>query len=209
MIPLPDAQAKMSGAGSRAIPRNVFFFDFKDPLTLLGGLYLTPGITNANFHSMIDITVVISSSYFLQNDNGETIPRDSQPLLPGNYYIIADGTVNVSDEVFYTRTMSMTTGTRIRGFKDQVRQRDRRCVVTKLQNPAAEFGVWAGFEATHIFPLAYEEYWNQQNFSRWITIPATQGGAINSVQNGLLLQSSVHQLFDIYSFSINPDVSFA
>ena len=64
----------MSGAGRRAILRNIFFFDFRDPFTLLGGLVLTPGITNANFYSMLDIALVISSTYFLQNDNGETLP---------------------------------------------------------------------------------------------------------------------------------------
>jgi hypothetical protein len=33
-----------------------------------------------------------------------------------------------------------------------------------------------------------------------------QSGTINSVQNGLLLDSAIHQLFDCYIFSINPDV---
>lgn len=36
-------------------------------------------------------------------------------------------------------------------------------------------------------------------------VPDT-GGTINSVQNGLLLRSDIHQLFDFYDFSINPDV---
>ena len=198
----------MSGAGPRAILRDVFFFDFRDPLTLLGGLVLTPGVTNANFHAMIDIVLVVSSTYFLQNDNGETLQRDSQPLLPGNYYVVADGTVDVNDEAILTRTMSINTGTRIQEFRDRVRQRDGRCVVTKTENLLAAVGSWTGFEAAHICPLAYEQQWNDQNFSRWITLPAAQGGAISSVQNGLLLQSNIHQLFDTYFFSINPDVSF-
>lgn len=198
----------MSGAGLRAILRDVFFFDFRDPLTLLGGLVLTPGVSSANFYSMIDIALVVSSTYFLQNDNGETLQRDSRPLLPGNYYIVADGTVNVNDEAILTRTMSISTGTRIQEFRDRVRRRDGRCVVTKTENLLAAVGSWTGFEAAHIFPLAYEQDWNNQNFGRWITLPATQGGTINSVQNGLLLQSNIHQLFDTYFFSINPDVSF-
>ena len=202
----------MSGAGPRAILRDVFFFDFRDPFTLLGGLVLTPGVTNANFHSMIDIVLVVSSTYFLQNDNGETLQRDTRPLLPGNYYVVADGTVNVNDEAILTRTISITTGTRIQEFRDRVRQRDGRCVVPKTENLSAAVGswtgFWTGFEAAHIFPLAYEQNWNNENFSRWITIPATRGGTINSVQNGLLLQTNIHQLFDTYFFSINPDVSF-
>ncbi|KAL9099258.1 MAG: hypothetical protein Q9163_005223, partial [Psora crenata] len=36
--------------------------------------------------------------------------------------------------------------------------------------------------------------------------PAANGDSmINSKQNGLLLRSDVHQLFDTYDFSINPD----
>ena len=81
----------MSGAGVRTLARNVFLYDLRDLSILLGGLVLNPGVTNANFYSMIDIVLVISSTYFLQNDNGETLPRDSQPLLPGNYFIVADG----------------------------------------------------------------------------------------------------------------------
>ena len=57
-----------------------------------------------------------------------------------------------------------------------------------------------------MFPLAYEGQWRDQNLSRWITQEPERGGAINSVQNGLLLASDIHQLFDNYSLSINPDV---
>jgi len=58
----------------------------------------------------------------------------------------------------------------------------------------------------HIFPLAYEDHWRNDGYDRWITVPLASGGSINSVQNGLLLDSAIHQLFDSYSFSINPDV---
>jgi hypothetical protein len=199
----------MSGAGLRAILRDIFSYDFRDPSTLLGGLVLTPGVTNANFHSMIDIVLVVSGTYFLQNDDGEALQRDTRPLLPGKYYVVADGTVDVNDEAVLTRTVSITTGTRIREFRDRVRQRDGRCVVTKAENLLAAVDNWIGFEAAHIFPLAYEQDWNNQDFGRYVTLPETTGGTINSVQNGLLLLTSIHQLFDTYLFSINPDVSFS
>jgi hypothetical protein len=71
----------------------------------------------------------------------------------------------------------------------------------------AHINQWWGFYAAHIFPLAYEGYWNDHNFDRWITIPpAGRGGTINSIQNGLLFRSDIHQFFDGYAFSINPDV---
>ena len=93
-------------------------------------------------------------------------------------------------------------------FVDQVRERDGRCVVTKEENLAKEFGRWLGFEAAHIFPLAYEHQWHTQGWSQQITIlPSRRSyGTINSVQNGLLLRNDIHQLFDFYEFSINPDV---
>jgi hypothetical protein len=66
--------------------------------------------------------------------------------------------------------------------------------------------MWWGMDAAHIFPLALEGIWKAQNYSRWISIPAVTGGPINSVQNGLLLRSDIHHLFDNYGISINPDV---
>jgi hypothetical protein len=85
----------MPGVGVRAFLRDVFFYDLRDLDTLLGGLVLTPGVTNANFYAMVNVVLVISSTFFLQNDHGDTIPQDTQPLLPGNYFIVADGVVQV------------------------------------------------------------------------------------------------------------------
>ncbi|KAF8424379.1 hypothetical protein EV426DRAFT_642349 [Tirmania nivea] len=87
---------------------------------------------------------------------------------------------------------------------DAVRQRDRRFVITGDSAENAR-GSWAGFEAAHIFPLAYEGYWKEHNYGRWISIHPNNGGSINSVQNGLLLRADLHILFDTYDVSINPD----
>jgi hypothetical protein len=104
------------------------------------------------------------------------------------------------------RTISHATGTRTQAFRDAVRSRDRRCVISGKEAVNAQYDNWRGFEAAHIFPLAYEGYWNDNNFGRWITLPPDRGGTINSIQNGLLLKADIHQLFDGYDFSINPDV---
>jgi HNH endonuclease len=56
------------------------------------------------------------------------------------------------------------------------------------------------------FPLAYEGEWHRKNYDRWITVPPKEGGKVYSVQNGLLLRCDIHQLFDAYGVSINPDV---
>ncbi|RPA88718.1 hypothetical protein L873DRAFT_1724962, partial [Choiromyces venosus 120613-1] len=81
------------------------------------------------------------------------------------------------------------------------------CVITGRQARLAQYGNSRGFEAAHIFPLAYEQHWNQGNYGRWINIPPTpeSHGLINSVQNGILLASDIHISFDSYEFSINCD----
>ena len=105
------------------------------------------------------------------------------------------------------RTISMQSGTRVAGFRDAVRERDRRCVVTREPVLRAQHGIWRGFQAAHIFPLAYEGHWTAINYGRYITIPParTSMGSINSVQNGMLLRDDIHSLFDDYDISINPD----
>ena len=112
--------------------------------------------------------------------------------------------IHINNETLLLRTISLQSGTRVRAFTDAVRSRDRRCVITGEEY--LDDDNWRGFEAAHIFPLAYEQYWTEQNYGRWISIIPDKGGSINSIQNGLLLDSAIHQLFDSYNFSINPDV---
>ena len=202
----------MPKPNARTIGRDVFFYDSRTASSALGGLILTRGTTNTSFYSMIDILITTSSPYILHNDNGEILPRNSQPLLLGNYFITTDdlSPVQVNNEFVFTRARSIQTGTRTQEFVDEVRDRDKGCVVSKIENSKMRIdqGNWGLFEAAHIFPLAYEQHWEQFNYGRWITtIPPAKGGTINSVQNGLLLKSDIHHEFDTYQFSINPDVS--
>ena len=81
-----------------------------------------------------------------------------------------------------------------------VRERDGQCIIAGFKHG----GGWVGLGAAHIFPLAHGTQWIKNDFGRWI-IDDT-GGSINSVQNGILLQSDVHRLFDLFAFSISPDV---
>src|SRR4051795_471665 len=119
------------------------------------------------------------------------------------------GTITPSDERWLVRTISMGTGTRVAAFRDAVRDRDRRCVITGKMALDGHLGFWVGFEAAYIFPLVYERHWTNYDYSRWITVPATSGGSINSVQNGMLIRDDIHSLFDSYLISINPDVRMA
>jgi len=76
----------------RSEGRNVHIYDANDPATVIGGLILTNGVTNANFYQMVKIIVTIRSDNFFLRDEGDTkIERNDRPLQPGKYYIVADG----------------------------------------------------------------------------------------------------------------------
>ena len=104
------------------------------------------------------------------------------------------------------RVLSKSSGARVTSFRNSVRERDGRCVITGEVAVSAYRGIWWGFEAAHIFPLAHKDFWEQGHYSRWITAPMANGDTINSVQNGMLLRNDIHALFDSYAISINPDV---
>ena len=94
-------------------------------------------------------------------------------------------------------------------FRDGIRARDGKCVMSGIANLRSSRNNWSGFQSAHIFPLGNESYWNEVNFDRWITdMDDTTGvSRINSCQNGFLLSASIHQDFDNYLISVNPDVS--
>jgi hypothetical protein len=194
---------------NRSAGRNVHIYDANDPTTVLGGLKLNNGVTNVSFYSMVEILFVFECTFILQDENGITVQRDNHPLHPGNYYILGTsgtGSFSVNNEPWLVRTLSISTGTCVEAFCNAVRARDGRCVISGEVAVEAEFDNWTGFEAAHVFPLAYKGHWVEHNYGRWISIQPATGGSINSVQNGLLLESGIHALFDNYLVSINPDV---
>ena len=110
-----------------------------------------------------------------------------------------------------TTTESLGRGNRSKSFSGSVRQRDLACIITGTEPRFGPLGPWYMFEAAHIFPLAYEQYWNDNKFYEWVRIPPAtpSDGMINSVQNGILLRSDIHTIFDAYEVAINPDVRIA
>ncbi|KAL0634242.1 hypothetical protein Q9L58_006860 [Maublancomyces gigas] len=198
-------------AANRALGRNVHIYAASDPTEVFGGLVLTNGVTKANFYSMMEVFLFFESSYVLRHEDAtdamKDVPKDEQALQPGNYYIVTDGSITVNNEAWLIRTISVASRTRVVSFRDAVRDRDRRCVITGEKALDAEYGLWEGFEAAHVFPLAHERHWREHNYGRWITIPSAteSAGSINSVQNGMLLRADIHALFDSYTVSINPD----
>ena len=78
---------------NRSPGRNVFIYDARDLNSVLGGLILTNGVTNANFYAMIEIFLIINQDYFLQYNGTEKVAKNEQALRPGNYYIATDGKI--------------------------------------------------------------------------------------------------------------------
>jgi len=193
---------------NRAPGRNIHIYSGSNQDMVLGGLVLNKGMTNYNFYSMVEICFIFENDYTLLYENEVAVPRDDAPLQAGKYFIITSGSLTVNPEPWLVRTNLVfpSCGTRTAAFHDAVRERDGRCVITGDLAIDGVNGYWHGFEASHVFPLAYEEHWNNHNYGDWVTIPCESGGSINSVQNGILLRTDIQCLFDTYSISINPDV---
>lgn len=116
--------------------------------------------------------------------------------------------VELTNEDALLRAVSkLSTTMQMTEFTNAVRHRDRGCVVTKEAQGELliKAGLWSGFEAAHVFPLAYSALWADQGFNAAITTPGPNGDNINSVQNGIL-RADLHQLFDTYHFSISTKV---
>ena len=205
----------------RIFHRNTFIYDFNHRDTLLGGLWIMEGTTNANLYSMVEIICVlpIPSSYGaimkgwlkgMRNPFNRGIT--SSPVMVGlfsaflvGHYSLETGSVTLTEDATLFRCLSLQSGPRTTSFGDAVRERDRGCVIS---GKAALPGKWKAYEVAHIVPLAYEGLWNRSNYSRWITAPPANesDGYIHSVQNGMLLCIDINTLFDCYDVSINPDV---
>ena len=116
----------------------------------------------------------------------------------------------MSDEAWLARCTSHSLSRREDPFRKGVRARDKKCVITGVDNYEYLLDDWTGVHATHVFPLGHESLWTQRDYGRWITnMDGAESSRIDSVQNGLLMNESFHTRLDQYQFSINPDVSIS
>jgi hypothetical protein len=87
----PPPQSSTMPPRNRSFGRDVHIYDTNDRTTALGGLMLTNGVTNANFYSMVEILILFTRTFELQNEDGTKIQKNDDPLQPGNYYVYAAG----------------------------------------------------------------------------------------------------------------------
>jgi hypothetical protein len=114
----------------------------------------------------------------------------------------------VNNEPWVARLITHSVSGRDNQFRDGVRARDRKCVISGRPNNLIHVNMWPAFQAAHVFPLGSENIWSEFNYGRWITNmdDAVDVSKINSTRNGLLMDASLHNLFNQYLFSVNPDV---
>ncbi|KAK9318733.1 HNH endonuclease-domain-containing protein [Lipomyces orientalis] len=199
-------------APNRSLGRDVHFYDISRPDKALGGLVLTPSFTERTFFFALGILIISASPYdvYLRGAIVPLQPTD-QPLRPGKYDIkptSPDGRIFITNELCITRVLSHTVSGRDETFRRCVRERDGKCVITGVVNPKrrVDRDDWSSYHAAHIFPLSSEEWFIANRFSRWITNrEGDHDTGINSCQNGLLMLSTIHEQFDNFSISINPD----
>ncbi|KAK9322301.1 HNH endonuclease-domain-containing protein [Lipomyces orientalis] len=185
---------------SRSLIRNVHVYDPSRPNEPLGGLHLNPSVTRKKFLRMLEMFIRANSPYSVLLRGTEVLlaPADD-PLQPGQYDIRC-----------IARALSRSVSTRrSRKFTEQVQIRDGRCVISGLPNPVAFRNDWASFEAAHIFPLSHEELFRSLNDPQFVTNRSDETDiGTNSCQNGLLMQSTIHQQFNAFKFGIDPDDNY-
>jgi len=150
-------------------------------------------------------------------DNAGLDPRSASLLPPGDYAVLSDDAqpiaVELTHERHRPRTLSLDiskTG-RTDAFRERIRERDMRCCVTQQLVPGLN-PQFSRFRASHIFPVAHKDVWDLLGLAQFIEDDAPNKdigpASINSIQNGFLLRSDIHDGFDNYEFGINPDKNY-
>lgn len=65
---------------------DVFVYDSNDRMTVLVGLMLNNGVTNANSLSMLEIILIFKTPYTVENESGARIFASDRPVQPGSYF---------------------------------------------------------------------------------------------------------------------------
>ncbi|EER44417.1 conserved hypothetical protein [Histoplasma capsulatum var. duboisii H88] len=191
-------------ANDRSPWRNIHIYNASDQ-TLLAGHCQSGSMTEENLlFALKHILLVADQPWTLRHRaSGRAILPSNNRAETGDYDVHCDGAIRLTDEAWVARVMSHSESGRENSFRNGIRSRDGRCVISGLVNLLAPHR-WTGFEAAHIFPLEKEALWKQFGYGCWIT-NSEEASGINSTQNGLLMSSHLHTCFDQYLFSVNPD----
>ena len=89
--PTDQDEPEIMNVVSRTLSRDARIYASDSLYTLLGGLWIAEGTTNANLYSMLEIICIFSDTFDLQLHGGPLIKRDSSQLQPGNYFVVTNG----------------------------------------------------------------------------------------------------------------------
>ncbi|KAK2829876.1 hypothetical protein FQN49_007167 [Arthroderma sp. PD_2] len=188
--------------------RNVWVVFDSEPDAIKGGLWAADTMTNAQFLNTAQIAFRSPGGFVARKRGSDAAIEANDRILEHGYYILSPTipgcTVEVSNERYYPRTLSLSSTSRDSTFTHDVRQRDGRCVISGDVNMDAGRNAWVGFQAAHVFPLALSDIFASHGFLG--TISDSRG--VNSPNNGLLLRSDIHQLWDGYYLAVNPDDNY-
>ncbi|PUU80382.1 hypothetical protein B9Z19DRAFT_1171996 [Tuber borchii] len=171
-------------------------------------------ITEGNFLDILTIVLVVQGNRLRvhERESDHVLSQTDIPLNKGVYDIYCDVSININNGPWITRCITHYTGSRADRFSHQIRNRDRKCVISGLINPEVHIKAnnWLSFKPAHIFPPEQEGLWTQDDHDRCITDidDSYEIGKIDSCQNGILLSSSIHQGFEQYLISVNPDDNY-
>ncbi|RFU25229.1 hypothetical protein B7463_g11120, partial [Scytalidium lignicola] len=209
---------------------NVLVYD--DSGRLLGGRLLLRAqnryITWRMFYRYCRIAFILPPDdqqwgiFKLTNDGStaRSLRRQDHILQPGNYMILGPNQDPIQVEptpgrvprrVITNQGSSKASTKRDRlqtRFREGIRNRDQTCVITgdrfgSYDNP------FSGLAACHIYPAARLQEWQQNGYRSWITDTTSSAqigySKLYSLQNGVLLSSSIHDDFDNFIIGIDPD----
>jgi len=72
--------------------RNAFIYDSKNcGGVVLGGLWVTQGIPNANLYLIVENFCSINDMYCLHDESEKVVERDAQQLQLGKYPVVTNG----------------------------------------------------------------------------------------------------------------------
>ncbi|KKZ61105.1 hypothetical protein EMCG_04301 [[Emmonsia] crescens] len=190
-------------ANDRRRWRNIHIYNATDE-TLLAGHCQCGSMTEENLLFTLGQIILADQPWTLRHRaSGRAVLPSNNRAETGDYDVHCNGTIHLTSEAWIARRVSHSESGREDSFRNGIRARDGRCVITGQVNLLAPYR-WTGFEAAHIFPLEKETLWRQFGYGRWIT-NIEGGSGINSTQNGLLMLGHLHTCFDQYLFSVNPD----
>ncbi|PUU73718.1 hypothetical protein B9Z19DRAFT_1134579 [Tuber borchii] len=186
--------------------RNVHLLEWEgDHDLVLAGIVASRGITFNHLWRMVpEVFRFTMIDFWLFYEGGTMVPMNNDQLPAGRYFIVTNGNIiRITDPIITSTPTAQNHFNRSGRFRNDVRTRDGRCVVSGCVVPRTM--EYDGYEAAHIYPIAYHHNWANDSH-QFKLLP--EGESIDSMRNGIFLREDIHTLFDRFIFSIDVDDNY-